>query len=178
MPRIEDLSKEQKKALSVFSKNCPNFSKLVNKVSLQKDSPLLPTGFITISSIPIKIADLPRDNYWSWNQSNGRTIVNIVDANITIRKVTSRIRTSFDTAKSSPSFKIWIFDVKYKSKMPIYFLWCEKGGLESPEEKAIIEYPGVVTAIGTIHPEAISLQSLSFLKCFTDIDVAEELGWV
>ena len=174
MPRSDSLSQERKRALLVLLDNLSNIPHLLLEAHrLNKDAPLVSSGCVVASYSPILAANLPKESKWTWNQSNAKQTVMINGLIVTMRKVSPRSRMNRSSTLVVPSFKIWLFDVQSQTFESLWhFLWCEKG-IELPAHNP----NGIDTAIGTVHPESISLQSLSFLAGFVDIASAIELGW-
>ena len=164
----ERLTREQRNALKVLVENLPNMQTYIpNSDQLQKYGPLLKTNFMAASMTPINKTTLPRQQHWSWNQSNAKVIFDISEnTTVTFRKMSTKSNVN---STNTPSCKLWMFEVQSKWQEPIFFLWCEKGADEEPI--------GIDTEIGRIYPERISTESLSFLKPFVEEGVAEQLGW-
>ena len=88
---------------------------------------------------------------------------------------------------ASPAYKLWVYRISTPNQPNYSFIWCERGwdennvgNVESIHQHLVIPTSvkvGIRTAIGIIHPESISLQSLSFLRHYTDPITAIELGW-
>ena len=165
----EHLTREQRNALQTLLDVLPKIRTYTqNCDKLQKYAPLLPSNFIAASMDPIHKTSLPRELNWSWNQSNAKVVVNISDqTSVVFRKLSTK--TNANTSVTAPSCKIWLYEIQTMWENPLYLLWCEKGVEE--------ETKGIVTEIGTIYPERISTESLSFLSPFVENELAEELGW-
>ena len=187
------LTREQKQAIQVFINHSPVLDQLVPNTSLlYKEAGLLPTNFVAYSQIPILKSCIPKEKGWSWNQSNIKTTAHI-NENITVllRKVSPRKLAGAHSAQT-PSFKIWLYEIFDVNRVS-YFLWCEKGyqPIVFPRcvtqqcnslqlmvcESEISNDDGLITPIGKIFPQLVSLQSLSFLKDFVDHRIAAEFGW-
>ena len=167
------LTREQKLAFSVLKQNAQYFDKLViSPQSLHKNGPLLKTNFMAFCHVPIEKTSLPVEDYWCWNQSNSKVQVQLdYFTTVTFRKLSTKKR-SF-SHEVAPSYKIWLFEIDSRIAESRYFLWCEKGICE-PE---YLPQQGVVTEIGIIFPEALCVESFSFLRPFVEENVANELGW-
>ena len=149
---------------------------------LNRDGTLLPTNFVAFSYLPILKSCIPKESTWSWNQSNIK-INAVLDEHTTITLKKISPRKLANGTGSNPSFKVWIYEI-IKNNNKLYFLWCEKGqGFPfqiAPifDQTQVMVANGLETPIGTIFPQQLSLQSLSFLKDFVEhTDVALELGW-
>src|SRR3990167_8735151 len=96
-----------------------------NCARLNKNSPLLPSGFVAHSHIPFDKTKIPREKFWAWNQSNRKKTVQLTSSMVvTFRKITPRKRYSDQTA---PKFKIWVYHCQSLNSPDQYYLWCEKG---------------------------------------------------
>ena len=169
-----DITKEQQNALTVLVGQLPNFQRLLPSATcLKKNGSLLPTNFMAASYEPIMKTAIPRETYWSWNQSNAKVSVKIDEqTTVTFRKISTKKHSS--SQKCAPSSKIWLYEINSLWGLPQFFLWCEKG-INSTN---ILKKKGVETEIGTIFPEELSAEALSFLRPFVEDDkLAAELGW-
>ena len=163
------LTKEQKKAIATLLGYIVHFHALrANAAAIRRDEPMLQTGFIATSYFPFLKTNLPRvPRNWVWNQSNAKVLVELNDKSVvTFRKVSPKKKNSVQ--EKAPSYKVWLFQVEYKTKQDEYYLWCEKG-------RELGE--GVDTEIGTVFPQDVSTESLSFLRVFVEDSTAVELGW-
>ena len=170
------LTPEQKNAYATFMQYKLKLHSLLHlSAMINKDKTLLPTNFVAASYKPFLKANLPREQHWTWNQSNAKVSVRVDDTTlVTFRKINPKKRNG---ASKAPSFKVWLYQIHTEYDSDQYFLWCEKG-----VDTALFTLPsnfnGVSTEIGTIFPQQISIESLSFLHPFTDTQTAIELGWV
>src|SRR3990167_44745 len=176
MPRpiIKSIPREQRQAINVLHQYFITMKKYYNTPRLSKYSPLLPTDFVTASQHPICASDLPKAPNWTWNQSNAKVLVVLSEkVTVTLLKLSPRVRSGIKF--TVPSLKVWIYQIETRLEPDVYFLWCEKGinPEDCVEDFGRIEYQG----IEMIHPQCISLQSLSFLRPFVDHETALELGW-
>ena len=182
MPRSSSmLTKEQRIALSVLQKHYSQIHQLIRlSKTLQKDQPLLRTNFVHASHHNISPAELPRESDWCWNQSNAKIRMELSPAvTVTMRKISPRNRNTKYHPILLPQFKVWIFAIESLTSPDIHFLWVEKGVDTSVPVETMQEFcGGIETPIGTVHPERLSLHSLSFLVSFIDNKVAAELGWL
>ena len=164
-----NITKEQRLAIQELHKFHSKFIELLeNRYRIRRDGVLLPTDFMVASEEPFKVAELPSGPHWSWNQSSSKIVVPFGEGTLTLRKLCPRVRCKF--VETPPSFKLWSYQIEYPAGLNIpqqYFLWCEKG-----------QEHGVITSIGYVYPEDISIDQLSFLSPFADPNVAQELGWV
>lgn len=167
MPR--SLSPEQEKAVFTFLHHKDNLHRLLHNASrLAPNGELLPSNFVAASFKPLTKCILPRGPNWCWNQSNAKVTIKLDQkTTVTIRKVSTRKR--FGDEKP-PSFKLWLYHIHTQPEQ--YFLWSEKGASQS-----LVVHKGFDTAIGTIFPQELSIESLSFLSPFVDEETARELGW-
>ena len=166
------LTKEQKLAISVLQQHSQHFEKLLDNTQfLKKNGPLLKTNFMAASHFRFKKATFPAQYFWFWNQSNTKIQVKL-DAvtTVTFRKFSTNKKASSTVV--APSFKIWLFEVDWRTSAPRFFLWCEKGVAEQEQSTQ-----GVLTDIGMIFPETLSVSALAFLRPFVAENVADELGW-
>ena len=167
------MSREQKVAFSILHQHWQNFDGLTQLGSnMKRTAPLLHTNFVASSYYPIEKTNIPCEPYWCWNQSNAKVVVQ-VDAftTVTFRKVSTKKKSS--SCLPAPSYKIWLFEIDSSAAPSQYFLWCEKGTLNVETSPRA----GVKTEIGTIFPEALSIQSFAFLRPFVEEQVADEFGW-
>ena len=176
MSRTKPLSKEQKTALMVLLENMNkiDFNSLLPP-NFQKSSSMLPTNYVASSYQAFQIANLPKQKYWSWNQSNAKVTLFLQDlpGRVTLRKVCPRNRGGVPLGNEVPSLKIWLYEIELlPSGEEMFFLWCEKG-VENRDNEF-----GVPTEIGWVYPAEISVASLSFLSPFVDNELAKELGWL
>lgn len=174
------LTREQRNAIQVYHDNESKLDQLMPYSSLLKnDGTLLPTNFVAFSYLPILKSSIPKEKSWSWNQSNIKIFVTI-DANTTISLKKLSPRRLGNEAGDNPSFKIWLYEI-IKCSNKCYFVWCEKGREATypviDTGPLVVANKGLETPIGTIFPQQLSLQSLSFLKDFVDKNTASELGW-
>ena len=190
------LTREQKQAIQVFINHSSILDQLVSNTSLlYKEADLLPTNFVASSQIPILKSCIPKEKGWSWNQSNIKTTVHVNEyITVLLRKVSPRKLAGAHSAQT-PSFKIWLYEIFDRNRVS-YFLWCEKGyqPIVFPQMRCVIQHcsnslqllayeseisndDGLITPIGKIFPQLVSLQSLSFLKDFMDHRIAAEFGW-
>ena len=162
------LSKEQENALETFRQYLPRLPDIASKgVLLKKSGPALQTGFVAANTVPFKKTKLPRESHWAWNQSNAKISVRLnCGTLVTFRKISPRKRLS----AKAPFYKIWLYHIH--NEKDLYFLWCEKG-----EENKENQITGVMTEIGEIYPQELSLSAFSFLRPFLDADTATSLGW-
>ena len=156
---------------------------------------MLPTNFVAFSDIPFGKHNLPCENTWVWNQSNGKVVVPL-DGNrrsVTIQKMNPRRKKECTT--KPPSYKIWIYIITQQNLPDLHFLWCEKGTEPQPGRSlnnvCSIQYGnnnlnvkpmqsftgGIATSIGTVYPNQVTTADLSFLRPFMDDTTAVELGW-
>ena len=185
------LTPEQQSAFDIFLQYRSTLHNLLHHINLIKSSPL-PTNFVAASYQPFKKSKLPREKHWSWNQSNSKVSITFDEQTIILRKISPRKRSK--VTKSTPSYKIWLYQIQAKNIPDQYFMWCEKGvdTNEDYEEMLNLTHAphvtntlssanafcgGIQTSIGVIYPERISLDSLSFLQPFVDSSTAIELGW-
>src|SRR3990167_7539592 len=171
---MTQMTKEQQKALAVLLKNLPNFHSFThNCYRINKTGALLPTNFIAASYEPISKTSIPRENFWSWNQSNAKIIVKAgQQTTITFRKISTK--KDVNCSANAPSCKIWLYEVASLWGLPQYFLWCERGASPSMLSSSS-NVKGIKTEIGTIFPDQLSTESLSFLRPFVDDELAAEL---
>ena len=164
------LSREQQRAFAVFLQYRAKLHNLVHlSCKVRPKAPLLPTDFIASSYQEFQKANLPREDYWTWNQSNAKVMIKVdAQCTVTLRKV-SPIKLGLECA---PSYKIWLYNVCALSSPDQFFLWCEKG-----EDEIEVTSNGINTEIGTIFPHQVSLDQLSFLHPFVDKQTAIEFGW-
>ena len=168
------LTREQKNAIQVYLDHESTLEKLIPFTEmLHKDSTLLPTNFVAFSYLPILKSSIPKEKTWSWNQSNIKIDVTInQNTTISLKKLSPRKLSA--GSGCNPSFKIWLYEI-IKNNNTQYFIWCEKG--LHLDEKQSLE-GGLLTPIGTIFPQKLSLQSFSFLKDFVeDRNLIAEFGW-
>ena len=170
------LTREQHAAITVFINNRERMQQLLQTSPyFAKQHPLPETNFINASYFPYQIAQLPRGNCWCWNQSNAKTTVRIDEATVvTLRKISPRSRSCGNG--NVPSCKMWVYHVE-SNMQEYHFMWCEKG-FEVPVHSECWNESGIVTEIGIIFPERISVESLSFLMPFVNETLAGELGWL
>mmetsp|Transcript_17381 Transcript_17381/g.29593 ORF Transcript_17381/g.29593 Transcript_17381/m.29593 type:complete len:183 (-) Transcript_17381:98-646(-) len=101
---------------------------------------------------------IPRENYWKWNQSRGKTELdsNSNHLHLSFCKLNSR---NIPPALTAPPYKIWVFNITDKTFNRKYgFFWCEKGFFQPTLDDNL-------------------LRELSFLQDFVSKDTADELGW-
>ena len=174
------LSKEQENALVSLRQHLPILQELLNKVvTLKKSGSLIKTGYVAASTVPFKKIKLPRESHWAWNQSNAKISVRLnCGTLVTYCKISPRKRLN----EKAPFFKIWLYHLH--AEKDVYFLWCEKGEEGVEIRKAAVEdyqvggMAGVMTEIGEIYPQELSLSAFSFLRPFLDDDTAATyLGW-
>ena len=165
------MSKEQQKALTVVLQNLNHMeSKLKYSECIRKNGALLPTDFMAASREPILKTNIPRESYWSWNQSNARISYHVNErTTITFRKVSTKKDVEY--LSNVPSGKIWLYDISTMWEPTYYFLWCERGVTPTGS------HSGIKTEIGVIFPDQLSAQCLSFLRPYVDEELAVELGW-
>ena len=178
---MQKLTREQKNAIQVYLSYEYSLDQLLPFTEmLHKDSRLLPTNFVAFSYLPIQKSSIPKENSWSWNQSNVKITTAINEyTTLTLKKVSPRKLAG--GSGCNPSFKIWLYEI-IKNNNKLYFIWCEKGhilGSASHTDPLVAKLEdGLLTPIGTIFPHKLSLQSFSFLKDFVeDRNLVTELGW-
>lgn|SRR3990167_1444012 len=171
------LTREQRTALCKCLENIKNAEELFKQNDgLTRRSALLPTNFMAFSKVPISKMQIPHETSWSWNQSNTKVVVKLEEVLVTFRKISPR-RLGNASSNKSPSYKVWLYQLDFVGEDKcLYALWCEKG--VEQEEESSIESQGINTPIGTIYPDKISLQSLSFLRPYVAEETAAELGWL
>ena len=185
------LTREQKQAVQVYLNHEAVLDQLIPFASmLDRDATLLPTNFMAFTYLPISKSCIPKEKGWSWNQSNIKTVVPVsIDKVITLKKISPR-KLATTSMEHIPSYKIWMFEIIQHNNAS-YFIWCEKGYQPLIFAHSLCIQPehcqqsdrrqvdnGLVTPIGTIFPQQLSLQSLSFLRDFLeDRNLATELGW-
>ena len=178
------LSREKQAAVQIFVRNRDSIDTLIH-TGISRD--LLQTNAIAACKEQIQISRLPNDSTWCWNQSSTKFTITLEDdTQVTLRKLCTKVRPSaFPMA--SPAYKLWVYRISTPNQPNYSFIWCERGwdennvgNVESIHQHLVIPTSvkvGIRTAIGIIHPESISLQSLSFLRHYTDPITAIELGW-
>ena len=161
---MQKLTREQSRAFEVLQSNLEVLEKSIDNCSrLKKKGSLLETDFKAYSTTPFKKTKIPREKHWSWNQSNAKVCVIQPEADggvITLRKITPRKKYQ---DRPVPKFKIWLYHISTSNS---HFLWCEQG-----------VNAGVITAIGIIFPENVTVESLSFLSIYVNEETAVDLGW-
>ena len=174
----KQLTREQQTAVSVFINNRNNMQTILHSSKYFGKQHAIPeANFVAASNHPHQISKMPREKNWCWNQSNAKLTIKIDECTfVTLRKISPRSRNSGKFG-SVPSYKIWLYQVESTICQEYYFMWCEKGAVESVDD--FLRYDkGVVTEIGTVFPGRISTESLSFLMPFVDESLASELGWI
>ena len=168
------LTREQQKALFKLQQYSTKLHNLLHlATNIKKNTTLLPTNYVASSYSPFQKSDLPREQHWTWNQSNGKISMPL-DSNsaVTFRKLNTRKRAGVIDA---PSYKVWLFHIQSSSGPDQYFLWCEKG-FDGHLNGGV--GCGVTTEIGVVYPHKLSMEALSFLHPFTDAGTAKEFGWI
>lgn len=168
MKAEDKLSPEQSKAFQEFKES------LQRRLECTVARVLPEHVFVTNSKVFIegKICrkTLPKDSHWIWNQSKSQKTVSLGDGSaITMYKLNPR-RKNKDQTQRHPAYKLWIIStVCQRDEDVLNFLWCEKGRatIDSPEPLV-----PVLTPIGRIQPEEISLEQLVFLREFMEPESA------
>src|SRR3990167_1145243 len=166
LPCSAALPKEQLKALAIFKKYRSQFQNLAvfEQIAHRR---FLPTNFVATSWHPFDKSHLPKEATWDWAQSNSRVRIAIDEqTTVTFRKLNPRRKTN---GINPPSYKVWLYEISVNGEKDRYFLWCEKGSgsLEA-----------IVTEIGYIFPQSLSIIDFSFLAPFVDRQTALEFGWI
>ena len=177
-----ELSREQRKAVVHFFQYFPVLDDLIQKSpQINKSTQLFQTNYVSASMHPYQISRLPREPHWTWNQSNAKIVYQDSNVHVTFKKISPRLR---NPEENAPSYKMWLYEIQVPGKMEKYFLWCEKG-IETTQNQKVtkkndhsVMMEGIETEIGTIFPQQISIQSLSFLAPYADPATAIELGWL
>ena len=160
------LPREYQRAYSVFQQHWPNIHQYSQTISIYDE--LLPSGYVASAGRPFDKFNLPKQAHWDWAQSSARATVPISSkASVTFRKMNARRKFNHI---DPPSFKVWTFEIKIQGFTTLYFIWCEKGVEKIGN--------GIITEIGPIFPEQLSVNDLSFLAPYCDQETAEELGWL
>ena len=175
-----NLVPEQQRALSVLLENMPRWSSLFTQQ--QPNMSMLRTGYFAFSAQPLN--SLPKGTTWLWNQSNGKTTIELDGkSSVTLQKMNTRRKRN---SNSAPSLKVWLFYIQEPSHQPHLFgLWCEKG---VPEETCTqLSLPMTIpsplelkqsVSTSSINIDEVKLSDLAFLSPFIDEDLAVEFGWV
>lgn len=168
------LSQEKKKAV----RKCMEALERKDRLIVPSLGPRpLPTGFMCFTHKPLRKDEIPRQSHWRWNQCNKQTLMSLGDCTLSFVKYNTR--RSGSRASQHVRRKIWMFTIDHKNG-PSYFLWCERGEDEVPEEEwteAISSPP--TSPMSPLHSacELPALSDLSWLRDFVDPCLAKEFGW-
>lgn len=197
------LSPEQKEALNIFLESLPKWKEFYVD---QLPSKIFEDNSRYFTSAPIKKESFPREPHWTWNRSNGTISIDLLQQfRIRLAKFNSRKRRQ--AIQQQPSYKIWSYAVTVlDTNEEFSFIWCTKGKprcqRERQDSKVKVTVPIVPVQVHSftnsnsefsIHSQVttddnkqkngsnsiddLRLADFSFLKPFTDPDVAEQLGW-
>ena len=182
----KDLLPEQKRAMEAMRLLLPDWTNYFQDICQLND--LCKQGHKFFTSSSLQTADLPKGKTWQWNQSRSKKKLSVPNTlDISFCKLNTR--KSRGCTERSPSYKVWIFQLQFIQEDTIlYFSWCEKGvpaiyeSTPKQQSTQFLSYCGPEQFMSAhFYPdpiEQITLNDLSFLKEFTDICTAHQLGWV
>ena len=166
----KELTAEQQNAISIVLGAIDNWADQLYDCTNKVNS--VQTNYLGFSKTPIKREHLPRESHWVWNQSNAKVKTVVNNLEITLQKFNARKKPK--STIRQPSLKIWIYSIMNHTEFPIYCIWCERGRVDTSEATLV----GILTPIGRIRPESITIESLSFLSEFAEQDFSFEIGWL
>lgn len=114
------LSPEQHRALEVLQNadlSTPKKEALELTTILQHNS-----KFHSMKNLSTK--DLPKGDYWIWNQSRRRETVSSDSITVCFYKLSAKVKPK--RSFMNPGYKLWVFNIESKS-LKSTLLWCEKG---------------------------------------------------
>lgn len=135
--RKDNLSPEQLRAVEILEQTYA-FTNMESVPSLQdiatKDAKILVRK-------KLRTKDLPKGDFWTWNQSRGRKNTQSINGDIDLcfYKLTTRVRASVG---ENPGYKLWIFNLNDKKNSTFAsFLWCERGSKKDNESTTNLSSP-------------------------------------
>ena len=186
---------EQRRALDVLSSHLLQWeNNFVDEYTLPQLT-RQDNRFFTSQSL--QTANLPRGEKWQWNQSRSKTTF-VVGEELRISFCKLNTRKAKDVMARSPPFKVWIFHLDFMQEdFSLHFAWCEKGERVSPHESLHLPVKSVSSASSKVFYHApayshdlsrngsleipcidqISVEELSFLRDFIDVELGQEFGW-
>ena len=147
-------SREQRIALSVLRDSLFNiFPQIESQAQFEAittmDAKIFVSGHLNTS-------DLPRHQFWTWNQSRARLTISNCGVSGKFFKLSTR--TAKYGPKETPRYKLWVYHIHLDGNA-VTFLWVEKGELVE-------------------QLDATLLAKLSFLTPFVPFSSAAEFGWI
>ena len=127
------LAPEQQRAIEILrSSNC-------KPQNIQLTLGLITTGKTAFSADIVGTKDLPKENYWNWNQSRKRQILQLdQETKPCFYKVSTKVKRDYNTP--NPRFKVWVFNI-FSPVGASTFLWCERGNPTSDSDLSVHQLP-------------------------------------
>lgn len=176
--KLKELEKglfpEQKRALHTMSEHLIDWDNFYRDSITLKE--LCTKGEKFFTKEPLNTSNLPKGTTWQWNQSRSKKHLSLNELEISFCKLNTR--KAKGTTARSPAYKLWVFHLHFLSEDSwLHFAWCEKGddciSQEFPAQKQ--NYPFYYEPVDTFL--SLNLSEFSFLREFTDIFTAQQLGW-
>ena len=149
---FKQLAPEQRRALRVLSKT--------NRDKASSHFPTLEevttAGATTAYTFKITTKELPKGQYWCWNQCRKQISVqdSALKLDICFFKLSTKLK---DASKINPSHKLWVYNISHmETKKQSSLLWCERGYTEHQSylnDSFLSEPPELILPI--IYPKVI-----------------------